>query len=404
MNPTLRFLSYLTTLMMTVFLAACGGGGGSSGTSLGSTPVALSTTAPATLILPVGISTVYSIKGGTAPYSIRNSDAAIAQGWISGDALTLGTVAAGNTTVAVVDDKGAQVAIAVTVGSSTAFYSTLPTAFTIGTGVAAAQTFKVGGGVAPYSATSNNGGVATVALNGSSLSITGLTIGNATVQIRDAAGTTLSSLVTVGTVALAVNPKAFTMFIGDVIRAIITGGTPPYRTQVAIDETLLSVKIINGNELEAVGGQVSANAGITVIDANNQSVSVSATITNGQDVLRVSPNVLSIPESSNTPNLTLNVYGASAGGSIQVFSSDPTVLAPSAPVAGGTGYVVKLTGGNTCSLTVTPGTAAVTGPPFVAAVPATGGNRVVTITVLDTKGKVGTSTITVSDTNGASGC
>jgi hypothetical protein len=90
----------------------------------------------------------------------------------------------------------------------------------------------------------------------------------------------------------------------------------------------------------------------------------------------------------------------------------------------GTGYLVKLTGGNTCSATVTEGSAAVasvvgvdanadgdfldvgdTKPvSFQAAVPALGGTRTITITATDAKGKVGTTTITVKVSNGLAGC
>ncbi|MDD2926436.1 hypothetical protein [Rhodoferax sp.] len=392
----MRFTTCFITLLSAIFLFACGGGGGSSGTSLGAGSV-FSVAAPPALTLQAGLLQQYAIKGGVKPYSVFSTDPAVAVGWLAGEeVLAIGTVVPGRATVSAVDAKGSKVDIAVTSGSSTAFYMTAASAITITPGAAYAQTYILGGGTGPYTATSSFPSVATVSVNGNQMTITGVQISPtpANITIRDAAGATLTTVVTVGTVPLAVNPNNYTIFIGDHVRSIITGGTPPYRVQVGIDESLLNAQIVNGNEVDAVGGQVAVGAALTVIDANNQSVVMTVKISNGQDVLRVSPSVLSIPENANTPDLTLMVYGASAAGGIQVFTDDATILKPATPVrnADGSGYSVKLTGGNTCSLPV------VVGPP------ATGGNRTVTITVLDAKGKIGTSTITVQDINGIAGC
>lgn len=398
----MKFIKYLAVFWLTLVLAACGGGGGSPGTSLGSVPVvptvpSFSVVAPSTLTLQVGLSQQYAIKGGVKPYAVISTDPAVATGWLIGvDTLAIGAVVPGKATVTALDANGSRFDIAVTSGSSTVLYTTASPAFTLVPGSANSQTFTIGGGTAPYTVVSNFTNVATASVNGNTMTVTGVQISNTpvTITLRDSAGATLLSSVTVGTVPLAANPDSFTMFIGDMIRAIITGGTPPYRTLVAIDESLLSVKISNGNVLEAVGGQVSTGAGITIVDANNQTVSISATISNGQDELRISPNVLNIPESGNTPNLTLMVYGASVTGDIQVFTSDTTILNPFSTVKNidGTGYAIRLTGGNTCSLVVAEGP------------PQTGGGRTVTISVLDAKGKIGTSTITITDSNGIEGC
>lgn len=364
----MRFLSYLSILLIAALLTACGGGGGSAGTSSGSAPPALSTTAPSAVILPVGISQVYSIKGGTAPYSIRNGDMAIAAGWISGDVLTLGTVAAGNTTVAVVDDKGAQVTIAVKVGSSIAFSSTVPASFTIAPGVAATQTFKVSGGVAPYSATSSNVGVASAAINGSNLTITGLLIGSATVQIRDAAGATLSASVTVGTVPLALNPTSAQAFIGDVVVSRITGGTPPYRTSVGIPDAITAT-IENGNQLTMTFLRLASPVIVTVLDANDQPIVFTATIILGTNKFRLSPDALAISEKETQPVL-LTVIGAATTGTTRVFSS------------------------NTDLLTVSLSGSVITASPTAKCVSA---KTDVTITAVDSKGAIGTAIITITD-------
>lgn len=394
----MKFFKYLAVVWLTLSLVACGGGGGSPGLSIGSVS-AFSVVAPPVLTLQAGLTQQYAIKGGVKPYSVFSTDPAVATGWLAGDdVLVVGTGVPGTATVSAIDSKGSKFDIAVTSTSEAniAFYTTAAPSFTISPGAINSQIFTLGGGTGPYTAVSNFTNVATVSVSGSTMTVTGIQISATpvTITLRDSTGAILLSSVTVGTVPLAVTPSTFTMFIGDKVRAFITGGTPPYRTLVAIDESLLSAKIVNGNELEAVAGQVASGAGITIIDSNNQSVSVSATITDGQDALRISPNVLSIPENTSTPNLTLTVYGASATGGIQVFTSDATLLNPSSTVKNidGTGYAIKLAGGNTCSLAVA------VGPPV------TGGDRSVTITVLDAKGKIGISTITVIDSNGFEGC
>jgi len=328
---------------------------------------------------------------------VFSSDPAVAVGWIGGDGvLYVGTVVPGKATITAVDSKGTKVDIAVTAGSSTPFYMTAAAAMTITPGAAYARTYTLGGGTGPYVATSSFPSVATVSVSGNQMTITGVQISttSAIITIRDAAGATLNTTVTVGTVPLAVNPTAFTAFVGDKVRAVITGGTRPYRVMSGIDEAALSVTIVEGNIVEAVGGQVATGAPVTIIDANNQTVVLTLTLKIGQDALRVQPDSMTIPESATTPDITLMVYGVSASGGLQVFTSDTTVLNPASPVknADGTGYAVKLTGGNTCSLVVAAGP------------PATGGDRDVIITVMDAKGKTGISTVTIKDYNGIAGC
>lgn len=398
----MRIFTYLTTVLVAVFIAACGGGGGSPGLSSGAVSD-FSVVAPATLTLQVGSLQQYAIKGGVKPYSVVSTDPAVAVGWIGGDdSVSIGTLVGGKASITIADAKGSKFDIAVTSGSSTALFTTAAATMTITPGIAYAQTYTVGGGTGPYTVTSSVPSVVTASMIGNQMTITGVQISAAptTVTIRDAAGATLNISVTAGTVALAVNPTAITAFIGDKLRGVVTGGTRPYRVLTSIDESGLNAQIVEGNIVEVVGGQVVAAASVTIIDANNQTVDMKLTLSAGQDVLRVQPSALTIPESATTPDLTLMVYGASATGGVQVFTTNTALLNPATPVknSDGTGYAVKLTGGNTCSATVA---AAVVGPP---AIPATGGDRSITITVLDAKGKVGTSTITIKDSNGIAGC
>jgi hypothetical protein len=409
----MRLLSYLMTFLMAVLVAACGGGGGSPGLSSGSVSV-FSVVAPSAVTLQVGLSQQYAIKGGVKPYSVFSNDPAVAVGWLVGDeTVSVGTVVAGKATITVIDAKGTKFDIAVTSGSTTALFTTAASTMTITPGVAYAQTYTVGGGTAPYSVTSSFPSAVTVAINGNQMTITGVQISAtvANVTIRDAAGATLSIAVTAGTVPLAANPSSPTLLIGSVMRSVITGGTPPYRA-VILDNCLTDVKFVQGNILEAKANILCTGSAITVVDANNQTVGFTVTINAGTSGLQLTPSAFTVLENTNTPNLSLLVYGAT--GPLQVFSTVPAILAPGTPVSNADGtFTITLTGGNTCVAFIDNTvpkdgdyTDKAAAPP-VAGQPSddVSSNNVITITVLDSLGRQGTGVYTVRDNGlGGAGC
>jgi hypothetical protein len=385
--------------LVTVLLAACGGGGGSPGLSSG--PVStFSVVAPAAVTLQVGLLQQYAIKGGVKPYSVLSNDPAVAVGWISGDdVLYVGTVVPGKATITAVDAKGSKFDIVVTAGSSTPFFTTAASTLTISPGVAQAQTYILGGGTGPYTVTSNFPSIVGVKVDGNRMTITGLHIddvNSATITMRDSAGAVLTTVVRVVTTKLEITQGEYKVFLGDTVRLFIKGGTPPYRVLNPLDG-VADVRIVNGNEVEVVGTRLVDPVELVIIDADNQTAS-GAKITfmpGGDSYLRVSPETLVLPESPNTPNIVLNVYGVAAGSSLSVFTSNNSMLVPGTPVkvnANGTAYTITLSAGSTCSLS------------NGAVPPVSLGSRTVTITVLDTSGRVGTSTITATDTDGKAGC
>ena len=364
----MRLPSFLAALLIAIFLTACGGGGGSPGLSSGPNST-FSVAAPTAVTLQLGLSQQYSIRGGVKPYSVFSSDPAVVVGWIGGeDVLSIGTVTAGKATITVIDNKGTKFDIAVTAGSSTGLFTTAPTALTIAPGAAAARTFSVGGGSAPYAAASSDSSVAIVAMNGNSLTVTGLRVGAATISIRDSAGaTTLTIAVTVATVPLSLNPTAAQAFVGDVVVSKITGGTPPYRASVGIPDALTAT-IANGNELTMTYLRLASPVIVTVLDANDQTAVFTATIILGTNRFRLSPEALTISERSFSP-VSLTMIGAAPGVS-NVFTSDTTLFTATL-----SGDVVTVTPTGRC-------------------VPS---NATVTISVVDSKGAIGTATITIQD-------
>ena len=369
----MRLLTILATFLIAVILTACGGGGGSPGLSSGSVS-AFTVVAPTALTLQVGQSQQYAIKGGVKPYSVFSNDPAVVVGWLSGEeTLAIGTVVAGKATVSVLDAKGTKVDIAVTAGSSTAFFSTAPTALTLAPGAAGAQTFQLGGGVSTpaYTATSSDTSVATVVINGSTVTITGLraTATTATITFRDGAGATLTTTVTVATIPLAINPTSITAFISDTVFARISGGTPPYRVDTGVTDAV-AASIANTNEVTITLLRAMTSYEFIVVDANNQTAKLTLNANVGTNVFRVSPATLTIPE-KETQTILLTLYGASTTGTPKVFSSNVSLI--TATVSGNT---VTLTPSTTqCVLADTD----------------------VTITVVDAKGAIGTATVTIKN-------
>lgn len=399
----MKFLRVIASLFMIALVSACGGGGGSPGLSSGSAST-FTVVAPSTVTLQVGSLQPYSVMGGVKPYSVYSSNPAVAVGWLSGDDnVYVGTVVAGSAVVTVVDAQNSKFNLTVNAGGSVAFFSTAASAITITPGVAYAQTYTLGGGTPPYSATSSFPSVATVSVNGNQMTITGVQISgtSSNITVRDAAGATLATAVTVGTVPLTVLPNDVAAFVGDKIRAVINGGTKPYRLYGGLDDFVINAQVVEGNILEVVGNMVVAKITVIVVDANNQTASLTLKLDNSQDVLRIQPNTLSIPQNATTPDITLMVYGASQSGGVQVFTTNTSVLKPQAAVVNvdKTGYAVKLLGGNTCSSVDANGDGDTADPGDTP-----GANKTITITVLDAKGKVGTATVTTVYTAGQGGC
>ncbi len=413
----MRLLSFLTSLLIAVLLASCGGGGGSPGLpSSGFTTFTVA--APTATTIAVGTSQQFTISGGVKPYTVFSNNAAVATGWLIGEnVLAVGTISSGSASITVQDASGAKFAIAVTVGASAPFATTAPPTLTIAPGPFASQTYKLIGGIPPYKAVSNFPSILQVVVNGSDVTLTALQVpgqgsASASVTFTDSSSPpfSLTSVVTLGTIPMQVFPTNTTLLVGDTSSYVITGGTPPYHF-VLLDQCASNVQIVQGNLLQVTGFEPCTGSTVTIFDANNQTpaTGITFTINAGSSALNINPAALTVPESSAEPDLTLTVYGAK-GGSIQVFSTNTSILAPvNPPVKNANGsYTITLAGGSTCSLTVTPATPSYTtgvgGGIFVPAKPGTGGDQTATITVIDAQGNVGTSVITVKDSNGVGGC
>lgn len=273
--------------------------------SVGSgTAVALYTSAPANLNLSIGAAPVYTIGGGTGPYTATTSDARIVTAVVSGSGLTLTGVSAGSAVIFVVDSVGTRVPINVSVIGTTS--ATLAVTPTTSTGyVGDVLTFRVDGGAAPYTITSNNQSIVTVnsgtvSASGGVFNATLAKVGTAVIVVADASGNTSSVTVnaTLPTTSLFISPNVFTINETNVatVTLNLTGGNAPF--QVFTNNTLLST--VSGtspdplNPLTFTGRTINVALGtqgtrcvaadtpvtITVKDAQNVTATSTMTIQN----------------------------------------------------------------------------------------------------------------------------
>ncbi len=277
----MRFLSYLTTLLIAALLSACGGGGGSAGSNP-NTPTVF-TTAPAQLNMPIGAVQQYSVRGGVAPYSVSSSNIQIVTASVNGETLILNSVGQGTANITIRDHNAGSTSIAVTVGDP-----------------------------------------------------------------------------------LKLSMTTVKSFVGDKIKVLITGGTPPYRASTLELGVLAEV---NGSDLLLTLMAVS-KIDVVVVDALNQQAIINVEVITGSPQFNLVPAALTVSENSTLP-IALTVLGGF--GPFTVQSSDPNLL--KAAISGNTVTVTTGSNGERC-------------------VPA---NADVTITVVDSRGGFATSVVSIVD-------
>ncbi len=298
----MRYLSYLTTLLIAVLLTACGGGGGSAGTSSGSVPTpaisppSLFTTAPASLTVSVGAAQEFTIGGGTSPYTAVSNNASIAIAGVKDTRLTLGGVADGTAQITIRDAAGATVTVGMIVSSGPVrpLYTTATSSITVAPGLSGAQTYSVGGGAGPYIATSSNVSVASVVLTGDSMKVTGISAGSTNLVIMDSLGAMVTVNVTVPTVSnlalFTTAPASVTVAIGASPAYSVGGGTGPY-TATSSNTSVATVSLVGSNL--TVNGLAAGIASVVLRDSAGASTTVAVTVVSTAGVLAVTPDTAS---------------------------------------------------------------------------------------------------------------
>jgi hypothetical protein len=207
------------------------------------------------------------------------------------------------------------------------------------------QSYSVFGGVAPYSVSSSDVRVLNASVSDQTLILNSVGQGNATVTIRDRNGGSAAVAVTVGD-PLTLSMSSVQTYVGDTVKVLISGGTPPYRVS-ALDIALKGT--IVGNELTLEMLSAGGPFDVVVLDARGQQAKMTVTTLAGSPQFNLVPASLSIPETS-TESFALQALGGVAP--LTARSLRPDLLAVS--VSGNIVTVQTGTQGNRCVSADTP--------------------------------------------------
>lgn len=189
----------------------------------------LAVTAPASLILAPAERQSYTVSGGSAPYSAASSNSSVVSVDLSGTGFVITGQRTGSAQISVMDATNNRVFVDVTVSAVPPLGSTVPAVLSLLVDIPSPP-YKVGGGIPPYDVRASNPGVLSAVLNGSELSLRGLSVGSSALIVTDAAGTSASlAAVSVNrptSTPLAAIPSTATGQVGDSLTFTITGGNP----------------------------------------------------------------------------------------------------------------------------------------------------------------------------------
>lgn len=247
----------------------------------GTVSVPLYTTAPESVRMATKATGEYSVHGGTPPYVVTTSDAAIVTGSIDGNKFTITSGVAGRGLLNIRDAAGILQVVTVNVLGEyqMPLYTTAPSNLTVGAG--GVLSYSIEGGTAPYVASTSNLGVAEAAvISGNKLEIRGISAGVAEIIVFDAIGAQVKVAATVGggtgTVPLYTTaPDAITVLVGATPTYQLAGGAAPYT--VTSSNVAIATVTQTTNSFTVTG--VAAGLGvISIRDANGSVVNVSVTV------------------------------------------------------------------------------------------------------------------------------
>lgn len=371
----MNFIKYVVAFFMLAMLSACGGGGGNPGTPAGGS-AALFTSAPASLTLTSGTTSLsYNINGGFAPYTANSDKPSLIGVSISGSTFTISAIAGtgGSGSVTVADSSGKSVIVSVIVPAPSALFSTAPATLQILNGTT--NFYTVFGGTTPY-VVNSNGVTARAVLSGASLAIAGLVPGNQTVAVSDAMGAVLSIDVTVKAGLYTDAPAALSVASGTGATYTIYGGVAfsgANLYKVNSSNPVVASATVNGATL-AISGFSSGSTSLVISDSVGATTVITVTVPVPGAILSTAPSNLKLATG------TSGTYAISGGvGPYTATSANPALV--SALVSGSSltiGAVADTVGG-TASVIVSdaagtlPLTIAVTAAPvqFFTTAPAT---------------------------------
>lgn len=283
---------------------------------------ALYSTAAGDVTLEVGGANSYKVGGGTTSYSVGSSNVGVARADIIGNDLIITGVGTGKATLIVRDSTTGSLTINVTVGGGTPMPLFTSALSDIVIAPSTSPTFAIGGGRAPYQASSSNTSVVTTSVASSTLTITGIAVGNAKVNIQDAAGTVIPINITVGSGTViplfTTAPASVTLASASSATYAIGGGTAPY----SVNSSNLGVATVtvNGSSY-TVTGKSAGTAVLVVRDSLGTSTSVNLTVSStGFLALNVLPG-----DSTGAVGDTLNFRISGGSAPFTVLNNNPSI-------------------------------------------------------------------------------
>lgn len=292
----------------------------------------LFTTAPSDVTVGVGAqSPEYTIGGGSLVYDVTTSNSAVADVRFSGNRFIIIGVSGGKAVVTVRDGIGGVKSVNVVVGSTDPLFTNA--AGDINIGVGAAASYTVGGGNGPYTVGSSNVAVATATITDNKLTVTGVSVGQSKIVLRDASTGNVQITVTVGSSAALFTsaPAILTVGVGTSSPTFTIGGGSQIYTVTSGNPQIASVGI-NGNKF-TINGVAAGRTTVTVKDSLGTPVNIDVTIGSGAPFYTTAPG-----------DITLTV----AGSGTYVLGGG---TAPYTATSSNTSVVTSAVSGNSLTLT-----------------------------------------------------
>ncbi|MGB3071108.1 MAG: pilus assembly protein N-terminal domain-containing protein [Ottowia sp.] len=252
----------------------------SKGQSASVSVTASATSAAALAVSPpsatgqVGSNMVLVISGGKGGYTAVSSNPSVVNAVVSGDRINVSFLAAGSSTITVIDSAGAFVAVSMTATSTVPGLTVNPPS---ASGLVGTQmNLNIIGGVGPYTGASSNPSIASVTLNGNVAQVTFNAVGSTSFTVLDSRGqsATVQLTSTLNATPLTASPTSVVDTVGHSVVFTISGGTGPY-TAVSSNPQL-STPSVNGSTVTVVlFGK--GDSTITIQDANRQTIAVTIT-------------------------------------------------------------------------------------------------------------------------------
>ncbi len=278
-------------------------------TNTNNSTLIFSNTAPSLL---VNQSMNISIIGGVAPYYISaNSNSSVVSVAVSNNIVSIGGLETGSANITVCSNTNVCQTLPVTVGSGSSGGLALgQTNVTVGPGQS--DTVTISGGSGTYYVSSNsNGNVASAAVNGGSVTISGVAAGTDNVTLCSSDGFCSTIYVTVsGSTTTVSSGSAFTLTqvlsVGQGVNILLSGASAPY-TISSSQNSAFGATINSGNVLTLTGVAVGQSS-VTVCSSNGICMPIYVDVTSAVSGITVTGTTA--PAAAQYDFTTLLTYGS----------------------------------------------------------------------------------------------